>query len=64
MESEGLKLAADRLSLLTSVPEDAALVARVAQKAKDRVDQKNEAYADLVSPLLLSSSALTSSAAP
>lgn len=50
VESEGLKLAADQLSLLTSVPEDPLLVARVAQKAKDRVDQKNEAYADLVSP--------------
>lgn len=48
VDSEGLKLAADQLESLISIPEDKDLVLRVALKAKARVDQKNEAYSSLV----------------
>ncbi|KAK4703609.1 proteasome activator subunit 4, partial [Phenoliferia sp. Uapishka_3] len=47
VHSDGLHLAADNLSNLTSVPEDAELVAAVAAKATQRIDQKNNAYAEL-----------------
>lgn len=50
VDSEALSTAATQLSSLILLPEDAALVERVAQKARHRVEQKNAAYADLVCP--------------
>ncbi|KAI5481022.1 proteasome activator subunit 4 [Pseudohyphozyma bogoriensis] len=50
--SEGLLAAANRLEAATSVPDDPALLAAVEEKAKQRITQKNDAYADLVPKLL------------
>ncbi|KAM0751556.1 hypothetical protein T439DRAFT_300497 [Meredithblackwellia eburnea MCA 4105] len=52
VDSEGLEAAADDLSTLSSVPENSELVEAVASKARQRIDQKNSAYADLVPKLL------------
>lgn len=54
VHSPGLKNAADELEKLTSVPVDAALLARVAEKAQGRVTHKNASYDELVSLALLS----------
>ncbi|GAA5990546.1 hypothetical protein JCM10908_003124 [Rhodotorula pacifica] len=52
VDSATLSQAADRLETLISLEQDADLVARVAAKARDRVNQKNEAYDELVPQLL------------
>jgi proteasome activator subunit 4 len=52
VNSEGLNRAADHLDGVISALPDAVLVERVAQKARDRVDQKNGAYAALLPKLL------------
>lgn len=48
VDSESLNRGADRLESLISIEPDQDLVARVAAKARSRVDQKNEAYDQLV----------------
>lgn len=55
VHSPALKNAADELEKLISIPVDADLLARVAAKSQARVAHKNAAYAELVSPSLLSS---------
>lgn len=57
VDSVTLTAAAEQLSLLTSVPEDKDLVLRVAQKARNRVDQKNAAFDALVGHFLAFKSA-------
>lgn len=49
VDSPTLSQAADRVDAVIALEQDADLVARVAAKARDRVDQKNEAYDELVS---------------
>lgn len=49
VDSVTLSQAADRLDALIALEQDSDLVARVAAKARDRVDQKNDAYDELVS---------------
>ena len=51
VDSATLSQAADRVDALIAVQQDSDLVARVAAKARDRVDQKNEAYDELVSSM-------------
>jgi proteasome activator subunit 4 len=48
IDSETLTKAADAVEELIQVAEDGELVARVAAKVQQRVDQKNEAYDQLV----------------
>ena len=50
VDSQALQRAADVVEGLIEVPEDKDLVARVAEKAKLRTEQKNAAYDELVRP--------------
>ncbi|GAA5921528.1 hypothetical protein JCM1841_000553 [Sporobolomyces salmonicolor] len=52
VESDGLKRSAAQLEEAIEVPEDKGLVTRVADKAKQRIDQKNMAYDQLLPHLL------------
>lgn len=52
VKSESLNLAADQLDAVCSIVPDVELVARVAQKARDRVDWKNTAFDGLLPQLL------------
>ncbi|GAA5854935.1 hypothetical protein JCM8547_004128 [Rhodosporidiobolus lusitaniae] len=52
IESETLNRAADQVEELISVVEDDELVRRVAEKVRERVEQKNEAYDQLIPKLL------------
>ncbi|GAA6053733.1 hypothetical protein JCM3770_003189 [Rhodotorula araucariae] len=52
VDSQALQRAADVVEGLIEVGEDAALVARVAEKARQRTEQKNAAYDELLPELL------------
>ncbi|KPV77183.1 uncharacterized protein RHOBADRAFT_25084 [Rhodotorula graminis WP1] len=52
VDSQALQRAADSIENLIAVPENKDLVARVAAKARERTDQKNAAYDELLPELL------------